>query len=628
MNYQQNRLNPWLRIVHRLDFFRKTDMRHSNSKYLIVFGLIAALSSGCAVRDKSRVAGNGLFSNVGLRQPNWLKKQQSISSNQDSIAAAEECDCATGLPGLVTANRVEPEMPEQIQLGSEAIVPATTEQVLPTLILDVVGEFKETSILKNPNPTFEESGEIPESGFSTVESSRTYYHGKDRDSTLPGNPDSQIETVSNARSENVMLSDQHYPTSIAGELTSSEFDLAPHSWPSAATVAGQSSGQANEQSFGPLDQELNQPLLLDDSSSVVAEATKAVQNSGEGRLNKRKVANQEVQPMGLIAPRDAKTVQLSIDPDDIPLGSVTRPPANIATSPVLLHADTAARPDFPDAITRRCQERELKQRMNPQAMQANSLAIEPVNFYPLPSLRSTVDQRRSTDQTTKRDSSTRGILTSGKITDRSKSESSTDTGRAESPASVPLVPLKKPTAGGLSSFARLPSSTDQPLIMRASASKWSWDAAPKMDAVARARLSQPTGQVQANHLFGSQALASSSTATPSTSGSGWQGTSGWAHPHQSNSDSIRLRATVNQPHEWTPPTVSISAAVPAESNSRYDQIQFDNDRRLEMLQQQLQNGTLPSYNYSPAMDIEVSDAIKHLTIRPSENDGSPKTIDR
>lgn len=603
-------------------------MRHSNSKYLIVFGLIAALSSGCTVREKSRVAGNGLFSNVCLRQPNWLKKQQSISCSQDSIAAAEECDCATGLPGLITANRVEPEMSEQIQSTSEVIVPATTGQALPTLIKDVVGEFKETSNLKNPDPTLEKSGETPESGFSAEKSSRTYYHGKDHDSTPPGNPDPQLETASNARSESVVLSDQHYPTSVAGEHTSSEFDLAPRSWPTSATVASQSSGQTNEQPLGALDQELTQPWLLNESSSALTAAAKAVKDSAESRLNKRRVANQEIQPMDLIAPRDAKPAQLPNNPDDVPPRSVTQPSANINTSPVLLHADTAARPDFPDSIALRCQEREFKQRLNPPAIQANSLAIEPVNFYPLPSLRSTADQQRSTVQSTNRDSPTIGILTSGKITGRSKSESSTDTGRAERPTSVPLVPLKKPTAGGQSSFSRLPSSTDQPLIMRASASKWSWDAAPKMDAVARARLSQPTGQAQPNHLFVPPGMATPSIATPSTPGSGWQGTSGWAQPNQSSSDLIRLRATLNQPHEWTPPTVSISAAVPSESNTRYDQIQFDNDRRLETLQQQLQNGTLPSYNYSPAMDIEVSDAIKHLTIRPSDNDGSPKTIDR
>ncbi len=603
-------------------------MRHSNSKYLIAFGLIAALSPGCAGRDKSRCAGEGLFSSVCLRQPNWSKKQQSISTSQNSIASAEDCDCATRLPGLLTANRDEPEMSKQNQPNSEVSVPATTQPVLPTLIKDVVGEFKETSILKNPDPTLEKSGEIPESGFSTEKSSRTYYHGKDRDSKQPGNPDPQLETASNARSENVVLSDQLYPTSVAGVHASSQPDLAPPSWPSSATVASQSLGQTNEQPLGALDQELTQPLLLNESSSALTAAAKAVQDSAESRLNKRNGANQEIQPTDLIVPRDAKPAQLPIDLDDIPLESVTQPSANITTSPVLLHADTAARPDFPDLIARRCQERELKQRMNPPAIQANSIAIEPVNFYPLPSLRSTAEQQRSTDQTTKRDSPTIGILTSGKIAGSSKSNSSTDIGRSEKFASVPLVPLKKPSAGGQSSFSRLPSSTDQPLIMRASASQWSWDAAPKTDAVARARLSQPTGQTHAYHLFVPPGMATPSIATPSTPGSGWQGTSSWAQPNQSNSDSIRLRATLNQPHAWTPPTVSISAAAPSESNSRFDQIQFDNERRLEMLQQQLQNGTLPSYNYSPAMDIEVSDAIKHLTIRPSDNDGSPQTIDR
>ncbi len=603
-------------------------MRHSNSKCLIVFGLIAALSSGCTVREKSRVAGNGLFSNVWLRQPNWLKKQQSISNSQDSITAAEQCDCATSVPGSITVNAVEPEMSEQFQHNSEVIFPATTEQVLPTLIKDVVGESNETSVLNNPNPTLEEPADTTESGPTTEESSRTYYHDKDRDSIPPGNPDPQIEIASNARSKNVVLSDQLYPTSVAGEHTSSRVDLAPLSWSSSEAVASQSSGQTNEQLLGPSDHELNQPLLLDESSSAVTEAAKARPNSAVSRPNKRKVANQEIEPTDLLAPSEAKSAQLAIDSDDVPLGSVTGPPAKVTTSPVLLHADTAARPDFPDSITRRCQERELKQRMNPPAIQANSLPIEPVNFYPLPSLRSTAELRRSPDQTAKRGSPTKGILTSGKKTGPSRSESSTDTGGDERPAPVPLVPLKKPTAGLKSSFSQLPSSIDKPLIMRASTGKWSWDAAPKMDAVARARLSQPTGQAQTNRGFGSQGMATPSIATPSTPGSGWQSTNGWVPPNQSNSDLIRLRATLNQPHEWTPPTVNISAAVPTESNSRYDQIQFDNDRRLEMLQQQLQNGTLPSYNYSPAMDIEVSDAIKHLTIRPSDNDGSPKTIDR
>lgn len=601
-------------------------MRHSNSKYLMVIGLSAALISGCACREKC--CNRGI---VRVHSP-WA--QRGLVSGP--------CSCQTSTEYLSAADHdTSFEMENPISFAE------------PTMAVSVPAE---SSVLNQPAPSFEinnprvdekliDSWASPSSSksvnsksrqaeLSTEESSRTYYHG----------PDSQTD-----QSGRVVVSDQQYTSSIANRESKkilsldssalSRLETEKSAKPKLLTPSLEKEIKSTKKvELGSIDQPIDLELTPTAPTGKGPKSSEPKTNPAESiekKSNKDLVTLELPVEAEVSRPHNPKYSRSNLativpsKPADIESTSVAE------ANPLVLHADPTAKVDLLTAIGQRANQNNPRPIHQTSSIDSSPLVMEPINFRPLPSTNRLVGQTIPVDEADETRSPTATML----ATTRAQNKRSTNSVEAENNSAS-------------QSGTWLPHNSSQPLMMQASVSKRNWASIPKLDPVTRARLQQsnPQWQTDLNQSNESNAtheqlqiiVGSTLSRTPysgfSASNPNNQvfnetaADSNYQQPiiseFQTNSianQPLRLLATPNASNESIPPVINLSEAqvrmfVP-------DQIPADNADRLRRFREQMHYGYSPNVQSLPAMDVQVSDAIRHLTVRPENSSGS-QTLDR